>query len=158
MIRPNVLKINRGGSAAPLNHRAAHYRGQKKREKKMKKATKALYAQFLEEEIKENEEMQHDGEIGHAIYIMGGLIVGGGFCGGIRGNDHHCLLMKDYRDNSQFITVKGERYAITWEDVLSWGTVIVPEMESYISNTRVADLEAIGFTRLPLGENHLTGY
>ena len=124
----------------------------------MKKANKMLYMQFLEEEIKENEEMKHDGEIGHAIYIMGGLIVGGGFRGGIRGTEHGCLLVTDYRDGNNYITVKGERYAITWEDVLSWGTVIVPETDSYISNTSVADLEAIGFARLPLGENHIMGF
>ncbi|HHJ7970164.1 TPA: hypothetical protein ACQNF5_000759, partial [Streptococcus pyogenes] len=61
---------------------------------------------------------------------------------GIRGYDHNELLL----DN------------VTWEDILNWGTIIVPETKSYISNIHLAELDDLGYQMLPLNNNHIMGF
>lgn len=77
--------------------------------------------------------------IEEAIYIIDNIYINGEFDYGIRGLDHNALL--------------GEGY--TWLDLLSHGTVIVPENSTYISDNIVEELEVIGYTRLPLNDNHI---
>ena len=124
----------------------------------MKKATKKIYIEYLKQEISELEELQHDGDMMHAIYIIDDIIVGGDFYDGIRSNDHNCLLEIDYSDYSQYIYYNGERYTIKWDDVLSWGVVIVPESQTYISDDIVIELDDLGYERLPLNDNHIAGF
>ena len=47
---------------------------------------------------------------------------------------------------------------VSWEDILNWGTIVVPETTSYISDVEVNELEEIGFDRLPLNSNHIVGF
>lgn len=124
----------------------------------MKQATRALYAEYLRQKQQANEELQHDGNLEHAIYMIDDIIIGGDFYDGVRCNDHNALLEIDYRTNERYITLNGERFTITWEDILSYGTVLVPETETYISDTTIQALEEIGYSRLPLNDNHIAGY
>lgn len=120
--------------------------------------TKALYREYLELKQQDNEELQHDGNLKHAIYIIDDVIIGGDFYDGVRCNDHNTLLEIDYSTYERYITVNGERLAITWEDVLSYGVVLVPEEKTYISDTSIHKLDKLDYTRLPLNNNHISGY
>lgn len=124
----------------------------------MNKATKELYIEYLKQEMSENEEMHHDDNLKHAIYMIDNIIIGGDFYDGVRCNDHNCLLEINYSNNSRHITLNGERYAITWEDVLIWGHVLVPETKTYTSDFNINELDKIGYDRLPLNNNHISGY
>ena len=47
---------------------------------------------------------------------------------------------------------------VTWDDILEWGCVVVPETAAYISNHPVSVFDKLGYERLPLNNNHITGY
>ena len=76
------------------------------------------------------------------IYTIDGLNIYGAFEYGARGIDHNILLCK----------------GVTWNDVLEYGCVAVPETATYISEYPVDMFEALGYERLPLDNNHINGY
>lgn len=78
------------------------------------------------------------------IYQIDGLNIYGGFEYGSRGTDHNILLY--------------ESDGIGWDEVLTYGTVVVPETETYISEYEIEQFEALGYERLPLDDNHIAGY
>ena len=80
--------------------------------------------------------------ISEAIYIIDNIYIDGEFDYGCRGLDHNALL--------------GDGYG--WDDILEFGVVIVPETQTYISDTSVMDLDDLGYERLPLNDNHVVGF
>lgn len=76
------------------------------------------------------------------IYQIDDLVIYGGFDMGIRGVDHQNLLFED----------------VTWNDIIHWGTVVVPETRTYISDQPIDRFEDIGFQNLPTNNNHLMGF
>lgn len=101
-----------------------------------------LFKNKLVELIKDDETLAEGNSINEAIYIIDDVIVYGGFEEGYRGTDHNVLKSKD----------------IEWEDILSYGTLIVPETATYIADQINEDLELAGLTRLPLNDNHVVGF
>lgn len=92
-------------------------------------------------EMLEEDETQKTENLNECLYMIDDILVGG-FENGIRGLDHNVLLF----DN------------VEWEDILTWGTVIVPESQTYISDNEIEELENLGYTKLPLNNNHLVGF
>lgn len=80
--------------------------------------------------------------IHEAIYIIGGIYIDGEFDYGLRGLDHNALIHDGYG----------------WVELLSYGTVIIPETLSYISDTPCNDLDELSYSRLPLNNNHIVGF
>ena len=80
--------------------------------------------------------------ISEAIYIIDNIYIDGEFDYGCRGLDHNALL--------------GDGYG--WKEILENGVVIVPETQTYISDTSVIDLDELGYERLPLNDNHVVGF
>lgn len=95
--------------------------------------------EYVKQLIQDNEITNN---IYECIYIIDGIMIGGEFDCGYRGVDHNTLLYKD----------------MAWDDILNFGIVIVPETETYISDTSVMDLDSIGYERLPLNNNHVVGF
>ena len=83
--------------------------------------------------------------IKHAIYIIDDIMIDGEFYDGMRTIDHASLV--DDRYNRQ-----------EWERLLKSGIVIVHETKSYISDTPYQELDNLGYQRLPLNSNHITGF
>ena len=75
------------------------------------------------------------------IYVIDGIEVYGGFEYGIRGVDHNSLLSE----------------GVTWEQVIEWGTIVVPETRTYVSEDSQERFDLLGYERLPLGRNHIMG-
>lgn len=92
----------------------------------------------LVEMLSEDEKMSK-GLPDEQIYRIDNINVYGGFVAGERSIDHNSLLFQN----------------ITWENLLEWGTVIVPENKTYISNTKIPDLDDSGYNPLPLNNNHI---
>ena len=90
--------------------------------------------------LKENNETTTN--LYETIYIIDDLYISGEFDCGSRGLDHNNLIGN----------------GVTWDDLLLYGTVIVPETETYISDDQIDELDSIGYTRLPLNDNHIVGY
>lgn len=87
-------------------------------------------------------DMSYGNSLSEAIYMIDDIIVYGCFVGGQRSVDHEEIKVDE----------------VTWEDILNWGTIVVPETTSYISDVEVDELEEIGFDRLPLNSNHIVGF
>ncbi|HHJ6938266.1 TPA: hypothetical protein ACQMT0_001848, partial [Streptococcus pyogenes] len=79
---------------------------------------KENYIKQLKQLVLEDDNLANGNGLEEAIYLIDDIVIYGGFYQGIRGYDHNELLL----DN------------VTWEDILNWGTIIVPEIKSYISN------------------------
>lgn len=103
--------------------------------------TKSEYKQYLTELIKEMPELG-EGSNEECLYQIDDLCVYGAFQHGYRNIDHTILLTEN----------------INWDLVLSYGTLIVPETETYISDTPIATLNELGFVQLPLNSNHIVGF
>lgn len=95
----------------------------------------------LLEMLKEEEGMSV-GREEEIIYQIDDIEVYGEFEMGYRGVDHNVLISDD----------------VTWEELLTWGTVVVPETKTYISDNNVKRFEDIGYSRMPLNNNHIAGY
>lgn len=97
------------------------------------------YVKFKNElrELLEEDELMAHGEDNELIYQIEDIKVYGGFEEGIRGVDHN-ILKTDY---------------VEWEEIFKWGTVFVPETNTYISDSVIEEFEDLGFNRQPLTEN-----
>ena len=98
------------------------------------------YKHKLRELLRDDESLSI-GYAGEEIYQIDEITVYGGFDLGMRGIDHNILLDQE----------------VTWDDIMAWGTVIVPETRSYISDSEVPEFEAMAYERLPLNRNHIAG-
>lgn len=97
---------------------------------------KMEYKKELIELLKENEELKNGNTLNEAIYIIDDIIVYGGFEYGYRGYDHNILLFKN----------------ISWDDIIRWGVLIVPETKYYFSNDKINKLSKLGYDNLPISE------
>lgn len=96
------------------------------------------YIEYLREVISEDPTMQN-GRDEEIIYQIDDLNIYGGFEMGIRGVDHKNLLFE----------------GTTWENIMNWGTVVIPEERTYVSDRTIDFFENLGFKNLPTNENHL---
>lgn len=102
---------------------------------------KEEYIFKLKELLMEDDDLKY-GSPNEIIYMIDGLKLYGGFDYGNRSIDHNILKFDD----------------ISWEQILNWGTLVVPETKSYISEDPVALFENMHYSRLPKDENHIAGY
>lgn len=118
-----------------------------------------LYKQYLQEQLADPEqpELTFKGDLSKAIYMLDDIVVDGDFVDGIRGVEHHSLYDKDYATNTNFFVVNGQRIEFELEELSQWGTIIVPEENSYISVNDVPELNAIGFTKMQVDNNRFVG-
>lgn len=110
----------------------------KSKEKITQDNNKQAYIDELKTYLKDGEFSETD-DLNETIYIIDNLKISGDFDMGIRGLDHNSLIF----DNQK------------WEDILTWGTVVVPETQSYISDKPIQELETHGFHSVPLNDNHI---
>lgn len=47
---------------------------------------------------------------------------------------------------------------VSWEDILSFGIVVVPEAKTYICDNDNIELNNLGYSRLDLNNNHIVGF
>lgn len=92
-------------------------------------------------ELLRDDESLSVGYEGQEIYQIDNIKVYGGFDMGLRGFDHNILLEPE----------------VSWDDIMEWGTVIVLETQTYVSDSDVPEFEDMGYQRLPLNRNHITG-
>ena len=92
-------------------------------------------------EMLEEDETMANGTDKELIYIIDDIQVYGGFTYGMRSIDHNCLKFDD----------------ISWQEIMVWGTLIVPETKVYISDKIQFFFEQLGFTRLSKNANQFTG-
>lgn len=95
----------------------------------------------VKELIEEDEDLKF-GESNEIIYKIDDINVYGGFEMGNRGADHNILVS----DNA------------SWENIIEWGTVVVPETSTYISNEPIEEFEELGYKNLPIDNNHIVGF
>lgn len=100
--------------------------------------SKQAYIDELKTYLK-NGEISETDDLNETIYIIDDLKISGDFDVGVRGLDHNSLIFDKQ----------------TWEDILTWGTVVVPETQSYISDKPIQELETHGFHSVPLNNNHI---
>lgn len=102
--------------------------------------TKKEYIKLLKEMVEEDNTFECE-NIYEAIFQIDDLLISGNFEQGFRGNDHNCLLFE----------------GVSWSDILTWGTIIIPETKCYISN-EPHPLLVTNYERLPLHSNHIVGF
>ena len=102
---------------------------------------KQQYKELLIDMLKDTPELL-SGYTEEIIYTIDGLNVYGAFEYGSRGVDHNILLVN----------------GIEWADILEYGCLVVPETTTYISENPVSMFDKLGYERLPLNNNHITGY
>lgn len=103
--------------------------------------SREMFKQELEEMLQDDELMAY-GNDDEVIYKIDDLTVYGGFEQGIRGVDHNILISDE----------------VDWEDLIEWGTVVVPETKTYISDEQLEEFEDLGFSNLPTNSNHIVGF
>lgn len=103
----------------------------------MENNEKQQYINLLREAINDGE-LSEATHLDETIYMIDSLKISGEFDYGIRGLDHNSLIFEDY----------------SWADILQWGTLVVPETTSYISDLPISELENIGYHNIPLVDNH----
>lgn len=99
------------------------------------------FIEYLHELIADDPTMIRGSEE-EIIYQIDDLTLYGGFEMGLRGVDH-----RDLRPEGA-----------TRENIFEWGTVVVPEARTYISNQSIEQFERMGFQKLPTDSNHLVNY
>ncbi|MEC1177251.1 hypothetical protein P9B03_02040 [Metasolibacillus meyeri] len=99
------------------------------------------YKNKLRELVEEDEGLSV-GESHEIIYKIDDINVYGEFYDGIRSIDHNFLRLDD----------------VSWEELIEWGTVVVPETQTYISDAIMPEFEILGYNSLPTGSNHLVGH
>lgn len=97
----------------------------------------------LFEAIKEDEFLSFTRDFTEAIYVIYGRYVSGGFQNGYRTVDHKDLLQGD----------------CTWEELLHYGTVLVPEEQTAIGTKCKQTCKMYGYKCLPVHKNnHIMGW
>ncbi|UJV65228.1 hypothetical protein L3K57_15595 (plasmid) [Enterococcus faecium] len=99
------------------------------------------YKQRLNELLEEDETLTH-GSPDEILYMIDNMVIFGGYELGNRSVDHNILEFDD----------------VSWEEILDWGILAVPETKTYISDTMVPFFEEeLDYKRLPKNENHILG-
>ncbi|MCH3618215.1 hypothetical protein LDA98_12375 [Enterococcus faecium] len=78
------------------------------------------YKQRLNELLEEDETLTH-GSPDEILYMIDNMVIFGGYELGNRSVDHNILEFDD----------------VSWEEILDWGILAVPETKTYISDTMV---------------------
>lgn len=92
--------------------------------------------------IKADEFLHETHSFSDAVYILGDYMVSGNFVNGLRTVDHRDLLEDD----------------CTWQELLHYGTVLVPEMHTAIGQKHKDLCRKYGYRMLPVGKkNHIVG-
>lgn len=78
------------------------------------------YKQRLNELLEEDETLTH-GSPDEILYMIDNMVIFGGYELGNRSVDHNILEFDD----------------VSWEEILDWGILAVPETKIYISDTMV---------------------
>lgn len=99
---------------------------------------------FLRQEI-EDETLFTTENVNHAIYIIKDIMIDGEFYHGMRTIDHASLVNDRYNRKE-------------WVQLLNSGIVVVHETQAYISDTPYQKLDNLGYIRLPLDNNHISGF
>lgn len=76
------------------------------------------YKQRLNELLEEDETLTH-GSPDEILYMIDNMVIFGGYELGNRSVDHNILEFDD----------------VSWEEILDWGILAVPETKTYISDT-----------------------
>ncbi|MCA6682753.1 hypothetical protein LF873_08130 [Enterococcus faecium] len=79
------------------------------------------YKQRLNELLEEDETLTH-GSPDEILYMIDNMVIFGGYELGNRSVDHNILEFDD----------------VSWEEILDWGILAVPETKTYISDGSVA--------------------
>lgn len=111
---------------------------QRKSEPQERKLSRDEYIEQLQE-VLSDDPLMASGHSDEIIYQIDDLTVYGGFEMGKRGADHGNLLVE----------------GMSRRDLLIWGTVVVPETRTYISDKKIDQFEELGFQRMSLDNNHL---
>ncbi|HAP8291653.1 TPA: hypothetical protein ON693_001160, partial [Enterococcus faecium] len=90
--------------------------------------------------LEEDETLTH-GSPDEILYMIDNMVIFGGYELGNRSVDHNILEFDD----------------VSWEEILDWGILAVPETKTYISDTMVPFFEELDYKRLPKNENHILG-
>ncbi|HHA5789789.1 TPA: hypothetical protein ACOBID_001830 [Enterococcus faecium] len=98
------------------------------------------YKRKLIELLEEDETLAH-GSPDEILYMLDNIVIFGGYELGNRSVDHNILEFDD----------------VSWEEILDWGILAVPETKIYISDTKVPFFEELAYKRLPTNENHILG-
>lgn len=101
---------------------------------------KEEYKQKLKELIAEDETLAC-GAPNEILYIVDNVVIFGGYELGARSVDHNILEFDD----------------VSWEEILEWGTLAVPETKTYISDSIVPFFEEMEYKRLPTNKNYIVG-
>ena len=97
---------------------------------------KTEYKKALIELLEENEDLKDGNSLNEAIYIIDNIVIYGGFEYGSRGYDHNILLFK----------------GVSWDDIINWGVLVVPETQYYFSDNKITKLSKLGYDNLPISE------
>lgn len=84
------------------------------------------YKQRLNELLEEDETLTH-GSPDEILYMIDNMVIFGGYELGNRSVDHNILEFDD----------------VSWEEILDWGILAVPETKTYISDTMVPFFEEL---------------
>ncbi|MDO8155728.1 hypothetical protein EXW14_16210, partial [Enterococcus faecium] len=84
------------------------------------------YKQRLNELLEEDETLTH-GSTDEILYMIDNMVIFGGYELGNRSVDHNILEFDD----------------VSWEEILDWGILAVPETKTYISDTMVPFFEEL---------------
>lgn len=106
----------------------------------MKKPTKNEVKRELEALI-QDDDVLITGSPEEIIYRIDDINIYGGYEMGVRGIDHNILLDEDKN--------------IGWEELIEYGTVVVPETKTYISDNSITDFDNLGYTNVPTNDNHI---
>lgn len=99
--------------------------------------------QDLLREIKEDKFLKRTDNFYEAIYIIGDYMVSGNLDYGLRTVDHGDLLHGD----------------CTWEELLHYGTILVPEHRKAIGRKHEKLCRMYGYEMLPVhSKNHIMGW
>lgn len=142
--REEIQELDKVLKLIKSNHHedSEQYQDLQQRKKVINMNRRENYIEQLKEHIAEDDYLAYGKGTEEIIYKIDDINVYGGFYGGVRGYDHNELLL----DN------------VTWKDIITWGTVAVPETKSYISDSIDPQFESIGYIRLPLDNNHIMGF
>jgi len=99
-------------------------------------------------DLLEEDETARFGNPEEAIYEIDGIVIYGGFTE-VSSNEFGRTI--DHNN----LMYEGE---VTWEQIIDWGIVIIPETKTYISDQEIEKYKKLGFSNIPVRGNHLVGY
>ncbi|TDW19954.1 deoxypyrimidine-specific 5' nucleotidase type C protein (NT5C) [Breznakia blatticola] len=109
--------------------------------KMMRDEQRQTFKEYLQEQV-DDEEFNLTDNVDEAIYKIDDMMISGDFDMGIRGLDHH--------------SIKPD--ALEWEDIIDFGTLIIPETKEYVGDDSDYHLRELGFSPLDKSKNRYVGF